>query len=29
MLDNNGNAISYPSLLGTTAFVMQDEGSAF
>jgi hypothetical protein len=29
MLDNSGNPISYPTLLGTTAFVMQDEGSAF
>jgi hypothetical protein len=29
MLDNNGNAISYPTLLGTTSFLMQDEGSAF
>jgi hypothetical protein len=29
MLDNSGNPISYPTLLGTTAFVMQDEGSAY
>ena len=29
MLDNQGNYISYPTLLGNAAFVMQDEGSAF
>lgn len=29
MLDNSGNPISYPTLLGPTAFLMQDEGSAF
>ena len=29
MYDNNGNPISYPTLLGTTSFLMQDEGSAF
>lgn len=28
MLDNSGNPISYPSLLGTTAVWFQDEGSA-
>jgi hypothetical protein len=28
MLDNNGYAISYPTLLGTNATWMQDEGSA-
>jgi hypothetical protein len=27
-LDNNGNADSYPTLLGTFSFLMQDEGSA-
>jgi len=29
MLDNSGNPISYPTLLGTNAFLMQDEGSAY
>lgn len=29
MVDNSGNPISYPTLLGTTSFLMQDEGSAF
>jgi hypothetical protein len=29
MLDNQGNYISYPTLLGRGAFVMQDEGSVF
>jgi hypothetical protein len=29
MVDNSGNPISYPTLLGTTTFVMQDEGSAY
>jgi hypothetical protein len=29
MVDNNGNPISYPTLLGPSAFLMQDEGSAF
>jgi hypothetical protein len=29
MLDNASNPISYPSLLGSYAFVTQDEGSAF
>lgn len=28
MLDNNGNAISYPTLLGPTSIWFQDEGSA-
>ena len=28
MLDNSGNPISYPSQIGTAAFVMFDEGSA-
>jgi hypothetical protein len=28
MLDNNGNPISYPGLLGASGFLMQDEGSA-
>jgi hypothetical protein len=29
MLDNSGNPISYPTLLGANAFLMQDEGSAY
>lgn len=29
MLDNNGNAISYPEYLGLETFVMHDEGSAW
>jgi hypothetical protein len=28
MLDNNGHAISYPTLFDSSAFLMQDEGSA-
>ena len=29
MLDNSGNPISYSTLLGTSAFLMQDEGTAY
>jgi len=29
MLDNSGNAISYPTILGTNAIWVQDEGSAW
>jgi hypothetical protein len=29
MLDNSGNPISYPTLLGPSAFLMRDEGTAF
>jgi hypothetical protein len=29
MVDNSGNPISYPTLLGPSAFLMQDEGTAY